>query len=35
MEVSQENFFTTLPLIEESIKEADFISIDTEFSGII
>lgn len=33
MEILAENLETHLPLIEESIKTADFISFDTEFSG--
>ena len=33
MEITQENFFNSLELISESIEEADFIAIDTEFSG--
>lgn len=35
MEVTQDNFELVLPLITESIKEADFIAFDTEFSGIV
>lgn len=34
MEVTVENFQEALPQIIEDIKQADFISIDTEFSGI-
>lgn len=33
MEITQENFEANLPLIKESIYKADFIAIDTEFSG--
>ena len=33
MEITQENFYSSLPLIRESIETADFIAIDTEFSG--
>ena len=33
MEVTIENFEQVLPLVESSIAAADFISIDTEFSG--
>lgn len=33
MEVTSENFEQALPLIEESIRNADFISFDAEFSG--
>lgn len=34
MEVTVENFKEALPQIIEDIKQADFISLDTEFSGI-
>jgi len=34
MEVTRENFEETLPLLEASIKGADFIAYDVEFSGI-
>jgi ribonuclease D len=33
MEVTQHNFAASLPLVSESISNADFIAIDTEFSG--
>ena len=33
MEVTNENFEEVLPLIEESIRNADFIAFDAEFSG--
>jgi len=33
MEITHENFIETLPLVHQSIKEADFVAIDTEFSG--
>ena len=35
MEITRENFFDagTQQLIKESIYDADYISIDTEFSG--
>lgn len=33
MEITSENFEAQFSLIEESIREAEFISIDTEFSG--
>ena len=33
MEIRQDNFLQNLPLIMESIEQADFIAIDTEFSG--
>ena len=33
MEVTNENFMEVLPLVRESIKAADFISLDSEFSG--
>jgi len=35
MDVTRENFAELLPLIIQSIQEADFIGFDTEFSGII
>lgn len=34
MEVLRKEFEETLPLIEEAMNEADFIAIDTEFTGI-
>ena len=33
MEVTIENFEQVLPVIEDSIRRADFVAIDTEFSG--
>lgn len=33
MEVTSENFEQVMPLLRESIDKADFIAIDTEFSG--
>lgn len=33
MEICRVNFREQLPLIMESIEQADFIAIDTEFSG--
>ena len=33
MEITQENFEASLDLVFESIEEADFISLDCEFSG--
>ncbi|KAJ8730314.1 hypothetical protein PYW07_017352 [Mythimna separata] len=35
MEVVRRNFKDTLPLISDSIEKADFLSIDTEFTGLI
>nr|XP_026490912.1 poly(A)-specific ribonuclease PARN-like isoform X1 [Vanessa tameamea]XP_026490913.1 poly(A)-specific ribonuclease PARN-like isoform X2 [Vanessa tameamea] len=35
MEVTRKNFKETLPLISESINKADFLVIDTEFTGLI
>ncbi|CAH2106692.1 unnamed protein product [Euphydryas editha] len=35
MEVTRKNFKETLPLISESIDKADFLVIDTEFTGLI
>jgi uncharacterized protein YprB with RNaseH-like and TPR domain len=34
MEVLRKEFEEKLPLIEEAMAEADFISIDTEFTGL-
>lgn len=34
MEVTRENFEEMLPLVEASIREADYIAFDCEFSGI-
>lgn len=34
MEVTIENFEEVFPLLEDSIRTADFIALDTEFSGI-
>jgi hypothetical protein len=33
MEITQQNFLTSMDLINESIDKADFIAIDLEFSG--
>ena len=33
MDITQSNFEDQLPLIKQSIETAEFISIDTEFSG--
>ena len=33
MDVTRDNFADLLPLIRESIHEAEFIGFDTEFSG--
>ena len=33
MEVTHTNFEEALPLIAESIQSAEFIALDTEFSG--
>ena len=33
MEITQDNFFENLKLIEDSIDQADFIAMDLEFSG--
>ncbi|XP_071092887.1 pre-piRNA 3'-exonuclease trimmer-like [Haliotis cracherodii] len=33
-EVTKSNFENYLPLIEKSVKQADFIAIDTEFTGL-
>ena len=33
MQVTSENFEQVLPLLEDSINRADFIAIDTEFTG--
>jgi hypothetical protein len=35
MEINSENFEAQLPIIKESIENAEFIAIDSEFSGII
>ncbi|CAH2037934.1 unnamed protein product, partial [Iphiclides podalirius] len=35
MEVTRKNFKESLPLISESIDKADFLVIDTEFTGLI
>ena len=34
MDVTRENFLNTLPKVEESILNCDFIAIDTELSGL-
>ena len=33
MEITQDNFEQTLPLVFESIEKAEYISLDLEFSG--
>jgi hypothetical protein len=33
MEITQDNFEAQLPLLRESISKAEFIAIDSEFSG--
>ena len=33
MDVTRNNFADLLPLIRESINQAEFIGFDTEFSG--
>ena len=33
MEVLRDNFHELYPTIQEAIKEADFIAIDTELTG--
>ena len=35
MEITSHNFLESFPLIKTSIETADFISIDTEFSGML
>ncbi|XP_063380653.1 poly(A)-specific ribonuclease PARN-like [Cydia fagiglandana] len=35
MEVTRKNFKESLPLVSESIKRADFLVIDAEFTGLI
>ena len=34
MDITQNNFIEALPLITKSISTAEFISFDTEFSGL-
>jgi hypothetical protein len=34
MEITAENFAASFPLVQKSIETADFIALDTEFSGI-
>nr|XP_022318023.1 poly(A)-specific ribonuclease PARN-like isoform X1 [Crassostrea virginica] len=34
MEVTRKNFSSVLPEVEKAINEADFLSVDTEFSGL-
>ena len=34
MDITSSNFAEKLPLILESVKTADFIAIDSEFSGL-
>ena len=33
MEITNQNFLETFPLVKSSIESADFIAMDTEFSG--
>jgi len=33
MEITNQNFLDSFPLVKSSIESADFISMDTEFSG--
>ena len=33
MDVTKDNFVDMLPLIKDSIAQAEFIAFDTEFSG--
>ena len=35
MEVTGDNFSNLLPLISKSIHSADFVAVDTEFSGTL
>lgn len=35
MELTIDQFEESFPLVLESISQADFIAIDTEFSGIL
>lgn len=34
MEITRSNFRSSLPVVEEAITDADFVSIDTEFTGL-
>lgn len=34
MDIVRDNFFEKLPLIEKLIRDADFISIDLEMTGV-
>ena len=34
MEVTKSNFLAVLPEVEEAIESADFVSFDTEFTGL-
>jgi len=34
MEITSENFIQSLPKVLSSIESADFIAIDSEFSGL-
>lgn len=34
MDITAANFAASLPLICESINSADFVALDTEFSGL-
>ena len=35
MQITSKNFENYLPKIKESIKRCDFLSFDTEFTGIL
>lgn len=34
MIITKENFEESLPLVKQSIQEAEFVSFDMEFSGV-
>lgn len=34
MEVTKDNFVSTWPLMEQSIRNAEFVAIDTELTGL-
>ena len=34
MDITQDNFAENLPAILRAVEEADFIALDTEFSGL-
>ena len=34
MEVTKRNFSEVFPLVEKAVNECDFLSVDTEFSGL-